>query len=366
LSTTNHQKSRYLDSVWRSTLPEFRDYINGITDKSITVQQALDPIREVKCLPKKYLISEGNNKPLTVQDIAYNNKQIAELFDALRKGMQPESVNLSFKIKDREKQLLEQLAKYKKGRIDLKNAHAKVAVGHFPPLHGEAKEVGINERLFYYWIEAAIAPLSDLTSNNDAGKLEFVGCINGTPSLDGGISYFENGDYYWTNNACNFVHAIGIRDFLASCGFSTHINFSQRRKASILFLNLQTPCAEWQGSAGKTRINLEPYQKLIAETISKLAYKVPSLHGKGIRTVWDSGLGGIYKPFLVDFLKNRHKQISRNPSDAVKDRLTQSDVWYRVRPKMIAARFKPRNKVLDSKGREVYDWNAVRKGSQAA
>jgi hypothetical protein len=362
LSTTNHQKSRYLDSVWRSTLPEFRDYINGITDKSITVQQALDPIREVKCLPKKYLISEGNNKPLTVQDIAYNNKQIAELFDALRKGMQPESVNLSFKIKDREKQLLEQLAKYKKGRIDLKNAHAKVAVGHFPPLHGEAKEVGINERLFYYWIEAAIAPLSDLTSNNDAGKLEFVGCINGTPSLDGGISYFENGDYYWTNNACNFVHAIGIRDFLASCGFSTHINFSQRRKASILFLNLQTPCAEWQGSAGKTRINLEPYQKLIAETISKLAYKVPSLHGKGIRTVWDSGLGGIYKPFLVDFLKNRHKQISRNPSDAVKDRLTQSDVWYRVRPKMIAARFKPRNKVLDSKGREVYDWNAVRKG----
>ena len=29
---------------------------------------------------------------------------------------------------------------------------------------------------------------------------------------------------------------------------------------------------------------------------------------------------------------------------------------------MIAAGFKPRNKVLDSKGREVYDWNAVRKG----
>lgn len=29
---------------------------------------------------------------------------------------------------------------------------------------------------------------------------------------------------------------------------------------------------------------------------------------------------------------------------------------------MIAARFKPRSKVIDSKGREVYDWNAVRKG----
>ena len=153
-----------------------------------------------------------------------------------------------------------------------------------------------------------------------------------------------------------------MRDFLAACGFSTHINFSQRRKASILFLNLQTPCAEWQGSAGKTRINLEPYQDLIAETVSKLAYKIPSLHGKGIHTICYTGLGGIYKPFLIDFLKNRHKQIIMNPSDAAKNRLTQSGAWYRERPKMIATGFRPRNKVADSKGREIYDWNTVRKG----
>jgi hypothetical protein len=243
---TTHQKLRYLDSVWRSTFSEFRDYINGITDKSITIQDALDIIREARCLPKKYLISEGNNKTVTVQDIAYNNKQIAELFDALRKGMQPESPNLPFKkIKDREKQLLEQLAKYKKGIIDVENAYTKIAIGHFPPLQkGEkAKEVDINERSFYYWIEAAIAPLNDLTSDDDAGKLEFIGCINGTPSLNGGISYFENGDYYWTNKAGNYIRAAGMRELLAVCGFSTHINFSQRRKASILLLNLQTPCA---------------------------------------------------------------------------------------------------------------------------
>ena len=99
----HHQKFLYLDSVWRSTFSEFRDYINGITDKSIIIQEALDTIREAKCLPKKYLASRVNNKTITVQDIAYNNKQIAELFNALRKGMQPESINLPFKkIKDRE------------------------------------------------------------------------------------------------------------------------------------------------------------------------------------------------------------------------------------------------------------------------
>jgi hypothetical protein len=148
-----------------------------------------------------------------------------------------------------------------------------------------------------------------------------------------------------------------MREFLAKCGFATNLYYSQSRIASILFLNLQTPCAEWQGSAGKTHINLEPYQKLIAEAVSKLIYKIPSLHGKGIRTVWDTGLGGIYKPFLVDFLKNRYDQIRSNPSDVVKDRLTQSGCWYRERPKMIAAGFRPRNKVTDGRGREIYDWN---------
>src|SRR5438874_2388142 len=133
MSTTHHQKFRYLDSVWRSTFSEFRDYINGITDKSITIQDALDTIREDRCLPKKYLISQENKKT-TVQDIAYNNKQIAELFDALRRGMQPESPNLPFKAKDREKQLLDQLAKYKRGKTDLENAYTKIAIGHLPPI----------------------------------------------------------------------------------------------------------------------------------------------------------------------------------------------------------------------------------------
>ena len=97
-------------------------------------------------------------KTITVQDIAYDNKQIVELFDALRKGMQPESLRLPFKTKDREKQLIDQLAKYENGKIDLENTHAKVAIGHFPSQvdnSENAKEViSINERSFYYWVEA--------------------------------------------------------------------------------------------------------------------------------------------------------------------------------------------------------------------
>ena len=38
-----------------------------------------------------------------------------------------------------------------------------------------------------------------------------------------------------------------------------------------------TPCPKWLGSAGKTHIDLAPYQDLIATTVSDLAYKMPSI-----------------------------------------------------------------------------------------
>ena len=78
-------------------IANLENYINSITDKSITVERALNTIRELKCLPKEF-----RNK--TVQDIAYKNTEISKLFTILRKGMQPESLNLPYKIKDRERQ----------------------------------------------------------------------------------------------------------------------------------------------------------------------------------------------------------------------------------------------------------------------
>jgi hypothetical protein len=235
--------SYYSDSVWRSTFSEFRDYINGIVDKSITLRSALDTFREIKCLQKHYYYYDTEKRYKTVQDIAYKHNQIKELFIALRKHMQPESLNLPFKIKDREQQLIFQLAKYTKVGIDLKKAHAKVITGHYS---GFDYENNIDDRVFHYWIEVAIAPLTEFDSVEDAGKYDFIGAINGTPSLDSGISYFnDSGFYTWINKGGTVVGAHGILALLSACGFSEDTNLSQRRKASIIFLNLQTPCPEW-------------------------------------------------------------------------------------------------------------------------
>ena len=60
-----------------------------------------ETFREVKCLPMKYyFVVEGNKR---VQDIAYKNKRITELFYCTKEIIQPESLNLSLKIKDKER-----------------------------------------------------------------------------------------------------------------------------------------------------------------------------------------------------------------------------------------------------------------------
>ena len=39
------------DSIWYHNLGEFREFIKTITDKSMTVSDALVKFRELKCLP---------------------------------------------------------------------------------------------------------------------------------------------------------------------------------------------------------------------------------------------------------------------------------------------------------------------------
>ena len=51
------------DSVWYFKRGEFKNYIQGIADKSMLVPDAFATFRELKCLPKKF-------KQMTVQQVA--------------------------------------------------------------------------------------------------------------------------------------------------------------------------------------------------------------------------------------------------------------------------------------------------------
>ena len=90
---------------------------------------------------------------------------------------------------------------------------------------------------------------------------------------------------------------------------------------------------------------MSPYAHEIAKTVSMLAKKMPSYHGKGHAMVYVPYSNRIYntsiKDYLRRFLKERKKAVEADPSLKVRDRITQSGVWYRIRPKMIIDSYEP-------------------------
>jgi hypothetical protein len=150
-------------------------------------------------------------------------------------------------------------------------------------------------------------------------------------------------DYRWTHKDTR-ITATSIKGILHERGFNASAAFTKRRVPCVIFVNLKTKCSNWLGSAGKTHIELTPYEDKIAKIVSSLAYKIPSYHGKGPKARLVSvGRYQEAKRYLVNFLYERKRAIDVNPSLRITDRITQSGVWYRIRPKMIDAGFEPPN-----------------------
>jgi len=318
------------DSIYYYKPGEFRNFIRRIDDKSLTVSEALSPFREIKCLGSKF-------KRMTIQELADNPKSIPELSKALRNSMAPESkFKLSYKKKEREQELIENLAE--NYAIDLNKATAKVVTGHY-----KNNKTGQE---FNYALEVALAPRTDIGSES-AGKIEIIGNINSSPAIDGGHKYFD-GAYNWLDKKHKMIISSGIREILQECGFneSTYVSDAKKKVPSVLYINLNTPCPDWLGSAGKTHIDLSPYAADIAQTVSSLAYRMPSYHGMGYgwsnQAYSDELKQKTAKSYLEDFLNERFEAMKADPSIKYKDPLTQSGVWYRIRPVMIRNGFTPR------------------------
>lgn len=208
-------------------------------------------------------------------------------------------------------------------------------------------------RVFGYAIEVAAVPYKDYTLE-DGGHVDLIGFINSTPSIDGGESYFQNGHYEWIDNNSKdkkLMTALSLRGILSKCGFSDYYYYeskSKRRVPCVFYINLICPVLDWLGSAGKTHIDLQPFANDIAKAVSSVAYKMPTFRGydDGSKILDDDSFTKPYvytaKDYLIDFLKERKKAIEDNPSLKDTDRITQSTVWYRIRPTMIENNFKPR------------------------
>lgn len=339
----------WITSLWDYKLGEFRQFINTINPKSTLIPDAFSDCRELPCFPQKF-------RSMTVQEVSANPKLIEELYYS-REGMLAQAkYNLGYKPKVREKQLISSLDEIY--QIDTEKAKAKVVLGRYSD----------SQQIYCYALEVAIAPRTDV-GTECIGEVEIIDSINDLTSSDGGGTYFDGGDYYWIGEKGKqkglTLNGTTIRGILSTCGFNRGEYSSRIKKPCVLFINLRCRVIEWLGAKGKTQINTKPFARDIVMTVSKLAYQMPSYYGHGLR--WtesdeDEDSSGEYIEYLRDFLRKRRHDVELGPSLRVRDRLTQSGVWYRIRPIMIEDGFKPRNKSTDSKSRVVYDWGTTRKG----
>jgi hypothetical protein len=319
------------DSIWYYKLGQFREYIKTIADKAMTVSDALGTFRELKCLPARL-------KQMTVQELASNEEEIQALYKALRNGMQPESkFKLPYRRKARELEIIRDIAE--EYDIDIDRAQARVITRHYND--GGA-------RAFNYAIEIAVAPRKGIGQNvGDAGKVDFIGNVNDTPSIDGGEGYFSGGSYQWVDPRTGHqLSATSVTGILSECGFNTNDWISKRRVPSVVYLNVKTPVPDWLGAKGKHKINLNRYAATIAQNLADLAKKMPSYHGKGyaVKVIYSTSIKDPSqegKNYILEFLKERRAAVKADPSIKTKRRVTQQGVWYLIEPKMKANNFQP-------------------------
>src|ERR1051325_10728125 len=112
-----------LSSIYYYKPNKFVEYIRTITDKNIGISEALGTFRELKVLPKEF-------KTMTVQHLADKTNKILDLFTQLRTRMEPESPKLPYSKKQREQELINELAQ--DFDVDASLARAKVIVYQWP------------------------------------------------------------------------------------------------------------------------------------------------------------------------------------------------------------------------------------------
>jgi hypothetical protein len=323
----------FRDSAWYFKRSEFKEFISAIDDKSETIEETgIRDFREFPILPKE-------TRKKTVREIAASPQLIQQLYEELRdtsKMAAPTKFKLPYKKAAHELELKQNLAQHYD--IDKERAHAKVVTGHYD---GD----GI---VFPYAIETVIAPVKEWRAKGiKPGYIKFIGYINDSPAIDGGEKYFSDGNYVWYNKKGELNTATSGKEILQKCGFDTGDFYDSKKRFPCIFLiNLLTPIPGWLGAAGKTHINLKPYAKDIADTISNLAYKMPTCHGLGLgRDYYPTGgtkdESQIALEYLRDFLKKRKAAVEANQYLKIIDRITQSGVWYRIRPEMRRKGFKP-------------------------
>src|SRR5215469_13506187 len=312
-----------LSSIYYYSPSNFHRLILG-SSKQTDLTPAYDVMKE--------LFREASNLKkdqalATLSQLKSDLSKRKDLYCKMRSVMKPKSkLDLLFDVKDRQesiKKTIECLG-YEVADIKYKRKH-----GYYESEDGSFE--------FPFFFEVAIVNTTNLRRNLlyiegiNSSPQHYYQCLQGPPDT-----------FIWQARNKK-KSSSSILEMLERYGYS-YDNEKCKKPRCIVIVNLISPRVEYK-SYGKSDIHLEPFAHTIAETV----YKTCSC---GSRDNSDN------KPLtaealLTSLLNERLDNIQENPNLKYTDRWTQSTVFYRLRPNLIAAGINVSRRYITSQIRKV-------------
>ncbi len=313
--------SSNLSSIHYYTLTEFRNLILGLDDNTMPAYVILQNFREGNNIKKQAV-------PETIGELKSKPARIKEIFQNLRfimKATSRASIPFSTCKKERERALIDRTEQLGYTVSDIKYGF---------------RECNYNgdEIKFPFLVEVAIISVEQQQFNllyvegTNCSHRPYFTFLNGRPQT-----------FIWTTKSGKIHNAGNIFELLEKYGYSYNED-KCRQPGAIVYINLISPRFDYQ-NYGKTSIDLKPF----AGTIAYILYKVCSAS----RSSTDYYERDTAEGLLTELLESRLRGIESEPSLIKTDRWTQSTVYYRLRPQLIAKGIDVKRKYITSQIRKV-------------
>ena len=305
-------------TAWAYTDDEFFIFLENLVDQSLPVSEALKSFRELKWLPKEWMqkrlgeLSAKEKSGLLLAALKDHSTPMDKLStpyggnkenDALRKDALLKRI-AAVHVVDR------QYAQYKVVRARYVSPDKKV---NFP-----------------YVFEVMVVPYDDINTNYPL----FIGAVNNSVSIINRGRSLYDGAYHFEYKGRQ-IHTWNMEGIL-NRWYGSELKEAKKSWPCVIVANLLTPKVHWREQGKSTHV-IEPFENTIAETITKVMNKIPTFHG--LPDVEPKPQKSSVRKrhaidYLAEFLIKRKKAVDANPNLIYEDRLTQSSVWYRIRPEM--------------------------------
>ena len=317
-----------LSSIHYYTFAEFKNFVLGLDDHNVPAYEMLQIFREGSNIKKESI-------PETVGELKNNPERMKELYQELYYLWGPAAptkvvVPFSTIRKEREIAIIERVQQFGHAVTEIKYASKQCNYNY-----------NSGEIEFPFIVEGAVISLEEVPYNllyvegTNCSHRPYRTFLSGRP-----------GTFQWRTKNGKLNNAGTIFDLLEKHGYSFYPE-KCKKPGTIIYLNLISPRFDYQ-NYGKTIIDLKPFAGAIADTMYKVCTAKRDWGSDDNYYTHDTAEG-----LLTQLLESRLEKIENKPSLINTDRWTQSTVYYRLRPLLIAKGIDVQRKYITSQIRKT-------------